>query len=1141
MNDHDGALSAVKLRLLKLRMEDKAARRLAGQGIGRAECGDGRLPLSFAQEGLWFLDQAVSRLPIYNVPLAVRLCGSLDVAALTSALDGVIARHEVLRTAYQSEHGRPWQLIDAATPGKVDVVDVSTLPVDEREREVARLVETEAHEPFDLQSGPVLRRTLLRCADHEHVLLVTVHHIAFDGWSHGLFVHELAELYASQVEGREAKLSALAVQYGDYAAWQQQWLSGDVLDEQRAFWVERLGDLPQLEFPTDRPRPVERSFAGDELGAVLDPELSDALRRLARREGVSLFTLMLGAFQALLYRYSGQQDVVLGSAFAGRTRAEVEPLIGFFVNMLVLRADLSGNPTFLELVRRTRDVVLAATDHQDMPFGRLVEELKPKRESNRNPLFQVAFSAEGMSEPPLGLPGLRTEWLTVPARHSRFDLTVIVRELGSGEVGVHVEYATELFERGRMRRLLGHYETLLRAVVADPGRRIDALPLLTDLELEQLKLWNRTEREYPRFATVQELFEAQAVSRSAAVAVSCEWGEEVTYGDLDRRANRLAHHLRALGVGSETIVGVCLERSVDLVVSLLAVLKAGAAYLPLDTTHPARRLQYQVQNAGATVIVTTSALETTLPTGARLVTLDREAAAVAARPATAPRSGAGPQTLAYVIYTSGSTGRPKGVMIEQRSLVQFLSSAAEVYNVTPSDRVLQFSAATFDVSVLEVFTTLTAGAQLRMLRAETVRQPSELARAIRAERVTVTDIPPAMMALLPAADFPDLRTVLVGGEPFSADLVNSWNVAGRRFLNVYGPTEATIAVTAHVAASEFYHDRPPIGRPMPNHQLWLLDRAGNPVPVGVPGEICVSGTGLARGYIGLPGLTAERFIPSDYAGEGERLYRTGDLGHWTPDGEIRFLGRVDQQVKIRGLRIELEEIEMVLAAHPRVGQAVVAVDDTIHADPRLVAYVVPVEGSELTAADLREHLGRELPDYMVPTSYVRLEALPLTTNGKVDRRELKPDEAGSELLGGAYVEPSTDTERRLATTVFGELLGIDRVGTNHSFFELGGTSLMAVQALSRIRQEFQVEMDLRTLYRAPTVGGLAAAIEAAAADGSESRLEAEIAGLTDKEAEALLAARLGDGPAVGSLASAIAPPTDQELDNYLLGGEQRGR
>jgi len=1134
MDDRHSGLSAVKRRLLELRREEEAARRRAGQAIGRANRDSGRLPLSPAQEGLWFLDQwAPGLATAYNVLLAIRLRGRLDVAALSAALDAIIARHEVLRAAYRSEGGEPWQALGAAGAGKLEVRDLSGLPEGEREREVARLIDHEAHARFDLRRGPVIRRTLLRCGDREHVLVVPVHHIAFDGWSRGVFAEELAELYRSRVQGREPRLRPLAVQYGDYAVWQQERLSDDMLEAQRAYWTRQLRDLPQLNFPADRPRPLEPSHQGETLGGTLDAGLGTALRELARHAGVSLFTLLLAGFQVLLYRYTGQDDLVLGSAFAGRTRAELEPLIGFFVNMLVLRGDLSGNPAFLDVMDRARDVVLNAAAHQEMPFGRLVEELRPSRDGSRNPLFQVAFGAEGMSEPELDLPGLRAEWVTAEGRHSRFDLTVIVQERTNGEIGLQVEYATELFHRDRMQRMLGHYETLLAAVVADPGQTIDALPLLTAAELECQRAWNSTEREYPRLATVQELLETQALSRPGSIAVSCE-GEELTYGELDRRANRLAHHLQELGVQPETVVGVCLERSPDLVAGMLGVLKAGAGYLPLDATHPPRRLRYQVENAGANVIVTTSGLAGSLPPGVRLVNLDRDAAALAARPVSAPASGASPQSLAYIIYTSGSTGRPKGVMIEQRSLVQFVHSAARLYDITPSDRVLQFSAATFDVSVLEIFTTLAAGARLCMVRAETARHAAELAAAMRRERVTVTDIAPAMMALLPAEDFPDLRTVLVGGEAFPASLVNHWNLAGRRFLNVYGPTETTIAVTAHVAAPEPHEDRLPIGRPMANHQLWLVDPAGNLVPVGIPGEICVSGVGLARGYVGLPGLTAERFIPSAFGSPGDRLYRTGDLGQWTSEGEIRFLGRVDQQVKLRGLRIELEEIETVLRSHPQVAQAVVAVEHASPAGPRLIAYVVPTAGPPPSAAELRQHLGRDLPDYMVPTRYLGLGTLPLTTNGKVDRHALKAQAGGSELLGEAYVDPSTEVQRRLADRVFGDLLKIERIGADHSFFEVGGTSLMAVQALSRIRQEFGVELDLRTFYRSPTIAGLAAAVEAASADAGAPVLEAEIDGLTDEEAAALLAAKLGE-----ATLDLPAPPTDEELDRYLLGGEPR--
>jgi amino acid adenylation domain-containing protein len=1071
-------LSEVKRALLELRLERERAaeaeRRALRPGVGGR---GGRLALSFAQERLWFLDQWAPGLAVYNIPLALRLRGPLDVGVLEGAVGVLSARHGSLRTWFGAQGGVPYQVVEPRVRVGLWRRDLSGLPVAARDGVLGEVVAGEARRPFDLGVAPLWRVGLVRLGRREHVLLVTMHHIVSDGWSVGVLLGELERLYGAGVAGAAVELPPLGVQYADYAVWQRQWLTGEVLDRELRYWVDQLDGLAALDFPTDHPRPANPSFRGALASRLLPRELADRLTGFARGEGASLFMAGLAGFFALLQRYTGQDDLAVGSAFAGRTRAELEPLIGFFVNMLVLRVDAGGDPSFRELLGRVRQTVLEGGAHEELPFEKLVSALQPVRDPSRNPLFQLSYTMQSTASPDqLSLPGISAEVVPATAPVSRFDMAVNVSDRPTG-LEVEIEYATDLFNSERILRLLEHYEQLLAAAVQAPDLPVGRLPLLSPAERERVVVaWNRTELAHPTAGKVlHQLVEEQVAARPGQVAVRCNQ-RQLTYAELDDAANRVAHRLRQLGVGPGRLVAVCLERSEQLVTALLGVLKAGGAWVPLDPEHPAERLAFMLRDTGAVALLTHAELAAALPEHpATVVALD-DVEALATMPAGNPAVDVRPDDLAYVIYTSGSTGRPKGVEIEHRSVVDFVSSAVRLFEVTPADRVLQFASATFDVSVFEIFTSLHAGATLCMADRPTMLSPEATAELLRRERITIADLPPALMGLLPADELPDMRILFIGGEAFTGELVNRWNLPGRRFFNGYGPTETTVTVVAYECEHRVWRESPPIGRAMANHRAYVLDQRLRLVPVGVPGELYIGGAGVARGYRHRAGLTAERFVPDPFGGlPGGRLYRTGDLVRWRWDGQLEFLGRVDEQVKIRGFRIEPGEVEAALAAHPALAQVAVTAREDRPGERRLVAYVVPREHERVPAVGaLRAHLGAELPAFMIPSVFVPMEALPLNASGKVDRKRLPAPE--DTAAGEAYTEPRGRTEELLASSVFAAVLGVERVGGTDDFFALGGNSLQATQLVARIREVFDVDVDLRTLYAASSVRELARAI-----------------------------------------------------------------
>ena len=1062
---------------------------------------NGDLALSFAQQRLWFFDQLEPGLSAYNIPAAVRLKGPLNLAALERSLNEIVKRHESLRTTFGKVDGRPTQVIAPTLTIKLPVVDLRKLPASERETEVRRLVTAEAQRPFDLSQGPLLRGAVLRLGDEEHVGLLTMHHIVSDGWSAGILIREVATLYIAFCAGGSSPLPALRIQYADFAHWQRRWLQGEVLETQIAYWKVQLAGAPALvDLPADHPRPAVQTFRGAHQSLVLPKHLQEGFKALSRQEGATQFMTFLAAFKVLLYRYTSQDDLIVGTPIANRNRLETEGLIGFFVNALVLRTDLSGNPSFRELLRRVRGVCLGAYAHQDLPFDRLVEELHVKRDLSRNPLFQMMFVLHNASLRTVELQGLTLSPVEGDSETAHFDLTLQIADTDQGLTAAFV-YNADLFEAGTIARMLGNFQTLLEAMVADPEQRLSDLPLLTETERQQLLVeWNAAKTEFPRDLCIHQLFEAQVERTPDAIAVVFE-AERLTYGELNRRANQLAHHLRALGVGPEVLVAICLERSLEMVIGLLGILKAGGAYVPLDPAYPRERLAFMLKDAQAPVLLTRERLAAGLAEqDAKVICLDSGWETIARESGENPGSSTRPENLAYVIYTSGSTGQPKGVLVSHGSIAGHCRNAQRCYELDSRDVVLQFASSSFDVSLEEILPTLIVGARL-VVMGTNVWHPAEFHRKISEFGLTVLNLPTAYWQELARewADVPELvpniqpRLFIVGGDTMLPDALELWRrtpVNSIRLLNAYGPTETTITATACEIAprpgENATYQRVPIGRPLANRAIYILDQRGNPVPIGVQGHLHIGGAGLARGYLNRPDLTAEKFIPDPFGAEpGARLYKTGDLARYRPDGNIEFLGRADHQVKIRGFRIELGEIEAALGRHPAVREAVVLAREDAPGEKRLVAYAV----ADTTTDELRRFLKEKLPEFMVPAVVVLLEALPVTPNGKVDRRALPAPDRSRPELEKAFIAPRDDLELQLAH-IWEEVLGVRPVGVRDNFFELGGNSLQAVRLFALIEKRLGKKLPLTTVFLGATVEHLAGVLRRQATPGPQSSLVA---------------------------------------------------
>ncbi|HVR95695.1 MAG TPA: non-ribosomal peptide synthase/polyketide synthase, partial [Thermoanaerobaculia bacterium] len=1053
----------------------------------------GDLPLSFAQQRLWVIDQLEPGSPAYNVPLAVRLTGEVSAPLLRRIFAEVVRRHEALRTTFVARDGRPVQVIAPPSAPELPVVDLSRLPEAAREARAVALAGDEAVRPFSLERGPLLRLTLVRLAGQEHLLLLTLHHIVSDGWSMGVLIREVAALYAAFSQGLPSPLPELPLHYADFAVWQRGWLQGPVLEAQLEHWKRRLEGAPQmLELPTDRPRPPVQTYRGRTVPFVLPPAAYAGVRELCRREGVTPFMALLAAWAVLLGRHAGQDDLLVGTPIAGRNRREIEELIGFFVNTLVLRADLSGDPSFRRLLGRVRTEALEGFNNQDLPFERLVEELVPERDLARSPLFQVLFVLQNAPVGALSTPGLTLAPFALESRLAKFDLVLSLAEDADGGLAGSLEHSADLFDGDRIVRLLQHLGVLLAAAAADPERPVAELPLLTAAERGRvLYEWNDNAVEQ-RSVSVHEPVEEQARRTPDALAVL--WageagGEEagLSYRELDERANRLARHLRALGVGPDERVAICLERSLHLPVAVLGVLKAGGAYVPLDPDYPADRVSFMLADSRSRVLVTTSDVAARLAgldPGVRPVLLDADREAIAARGAGDPVRWATPANLAYVIYTSGSTGRPKGVAMPHGVLANLLAWQRRSSAAGPGSRTLQFASLSFDVSFQEIFSSWWAGGAVVLVPRETRRDAAALCRILGEHRVDRLFLPFVALqqiaeAVAGGAPAPaGLREVFTAGEQLRiTPQIAAWLERSQAVLeNQYGPSEGH-AVSAHRLSGPAagWPALPPIGRPLPNVRMYLLDRCFEPVPQGVAGHLCFGGVQVIRGYLDRPRLTAGKFVPDPFGGEpGARLYATGDLARFLPDGSLQYLGRTDQQVKVRGFRVEPGEVEAALTRHPGVREAAVVARGE-GADRRLVGYWVSPEPSP-SPDELRAFLRSELPEYMVPADLVRLDALPLTPSGKLDRRALPEPQGGTETEHAAPADPVEE----LLTGIWAEVLGRGRVGVRDDFFALGGHSLLATQVVSRVRQVLGVELPLRQLFEAPTVAGFARAVRNAA-------------------------------------------------------------
>ncbi len=1115
--------------LLALLLEEEGIEAPSNREILPREDRSADPPLSFSQQRLWFLDQLEPGSSFYNMPTALRITGSLDVDALERSFNEIVRRHEVLRATFPVKNGEPVQAAAPHLPVALRVVDstryrttdthgaggiADAAPASETPEDAIRramdLISGEVRRPFDLAHGPLIRLALFRIGPREHILVMTTHHIVSDGWSMGIFVKELTALYRAFSAGEPSPLPELPIQYADFAVWQRGRLTGEALAGQLDYWKRQMaGAPPVLELPTDRPHPPVQTFEGRTERFHVGPELTEKLNGLGRQAGATLFMTLLAAFNVLLHRYSGQEDIVVGSPVANRNQAETEPLIGFFVNMPPFRADLSGDPSFMELLGRVKRMTLDAYAHQDIPFEQLVDALQTERRLSHSPLFQVMFVLQNAARSGLELPGLTIAPMDLDSDTARFDLSLWVQE-SAEDLRAEIEYNTALFDADTIKRMAGHFLTLLEGATADPHARISALPLLTEAERRlMLESWNDTRMDYPSDTCMHRLFEARAARAPERVAL-VHGDRELTYGELNAGANQLARHLRSMGVGPDVLVGVCVERSLELVVALLGVLKAGGAYVPLDPAFPPDRLALMLEDAQVAVLLTQEELLADLPPiGGRMVCLDRDWEDVSrwddSNPETGPGvgSGAGPENLAYVIYTSGSTGRPKGVQIPHRPLTNFLISMAAEPGLTERDVLLAVTTISFDIAALEIYLPLIMGGRVVMASRDVAADGSRLLETLRECGATVMQATPAGWRLLLAAGWEGKHPlkILCGGEAFPRDLALQLLERGESVWNVYGPTETTIwsavgrvteAARTGGRAGEGKQDMPePIGRPLGNTQIYVLDRNLRPVPIGVSGELHIGGDGLARGYLNRPDLTADRFVPDPFSSHpGARMYKTGDLVRYLPDGSIEFLGRMDHQVKVRGFRIELGEIETVLSGHPDVDQCVAIVREDRPGDQRLLACFIPRKGGNAPAAgDLRAFLKEKLPDYMTPSAFFSMEAFPLTPNGKINRRALPgPDAVGTGAGGAAgdatYVAPQNEVEQAIAA-IWQDVLRLERVGVHDNFFDLGGHSFLVIQVHGKLRETLDADVTVLDLFRYPTVAALAGCIARKRGGGEE--------------------------------------------------------
>ena len=1035
---------------------------------------DEDLPLSFAQQRMWFLYQMDSQNPAYNECPAIRLTGNLNIDILEQSLNAIIQRHEILRTTFPMVEGKPIQKIAPFLKVNLLKVELKDLPIEKVEEIVAQ----ELQKPFDLTQSPLLRFTLFDLGYEDYILVPVIHHIIIDGWSKGILFKELSSFYQALLSNSTASLPKLPIQYADFAVWQRQWLQGEVLANQLNYWKKQLAAAPPLlELPTDKPRPPIPSFRGSSICFKIDSDVTEKLKSLSQKSGVTLFMTLLATLNTLLFRYSSQKDILVGTPTANRNRQEIEPLIGFFVNTLVMRNSLEGNLSFSELLQQVRNVVLESYANQDVPFEQVVDGLQIERSLSYNPLFQVMFALQNTPLTALDIPGLRVKSMAVENVRVKFDLTLILEEIETDQ-GTYLEgyweYNGDLYTAERITRLMGHFQTLLKGIVKNPQQKVGELPLLTDPEKQQILVeWNQTQVPYQDHQCIHQLFEEQVAKNPDAVAVIYEQ-ECLTYQQLNQKANQLAHYLQSLGIKTEELVGVCVERSPLIIIGILGILKAGAAYLPLDPSYPPNRLIYMVEDSGVSVVLTQEKLANTLQLeNLQKVYLDQDWPIISQQSSDPPVSETQAKNLAYVIYTSGSTGKPKGVLLAHKGVCNLATQQRKIFNIKAQSRVLQFASFSFDASVWEIFMALGSGATLVMGDSDSLLPGENLLNLLKKQKITVATLPPSALAVMPTDELPDLQSLIVAGESSSADLLKKW-CQNRHVFNAYGPTESTVCTT--IALIKDPQEKPPIGKPLGNFQVYILDPCLNPVPIGINGELYIGGEGLAKGYLGQPELTNSKFISNPFNDDpASRLYKTGDIVRYLADGNIDFMGRIDHQIKIRGFRIELGEIETVLSQHPQVQEGIVIAREDELGVKRLSAYVIPVT-QQLTRQELRQFLQDKLPNYMVPAFLMLLDSFPLTPNGKVDRRALPIPEIDLHELEN-YIAPSTDTETILAQ-IWQSVLGRERISIHDNFFELGGDSIIGIQIVAKANQA-GLGITPKQLFSHQTIAQLATVTEKA--------------------------------------------------------------